>query len=79
MYRCELCNTILLKKNETKHKQTKKHSYYSNLLFNRYVIKNFEVIKFKDIFNPYFTAHTKKFNLFTIYVLLRFDDDENTY
>ena len=64
LYRCELCNTILLRRNKTKHNQTKKHKYYSNLILNRCVIKNVEVIKFKDIFNPYFIKNTKKFNLF---------------
>ena len=43
MYRCELCNTNLLKGNKTKHNQTKKHKCYSNLILNRYAIKNVEV------------------------------------
>ena len=46
MYRCELCNTNLLNRNKTKHNQTKQHKYYSNLLLNRYAIKNVEVIKY---------------------------------
>ena len=62
MYRCELCNTIVQNRNKTKHNQTKKHKYYSNLILSRYVIKNVEVSKFKDVFNPYFTTHTRKFN-----------------
>ena len=62
MYRCELCNTYLLERNKTKHNQSKKHKYHSNLIINRYVIKNVEVIKFKDVFNPYFTTHARKFN-----------------
>ena len=52
MYRCELCSTILQKRNKTKHNQSKKHKYYSNLILNRYVIKNVKVNEFKDIFNP---------------------------
>ena len=64
MYICELCNTILLERNKTKHKQTEKHKYYSNLIINRYVIKDVKVIRFKDIFNPYFIEHTKKLNFF---------------
>ena len=64
MYRCELCNTNLLERNKTQHNRTMKHNYYSNLILNRYVIQNVEVIKFKDVFNPYFTAHTRKFNFF---------------
>ena len=56
MYRCELCNTILQERNKTEHNQTKKDKYYSNMILNRYVIKNVEVNKFSDVFNPYFTA-----------------------
>ena len=78
MYRCELCNTKLLKRKKTKHNQTKKHKYYSNLILNRYVIKNVEVVKFKDVFNPYFIELTKKFNLFTLCISLRFDDDNDS-
>ena len=75
MHRCELCNTYLLERNKTKHNQTKKHKYYSNLKLNRYVIKNVEVKKFKDVINPYFTAHTRKFNFFTVSILLRLYDE----
>ena len=67
----------MLKRIKTKRNQTKKHIYYSNLILNRYVKKNVEVIKFKDLCNPYFIEHTKKFNLFTVLVFLRFDDDDN--
>ena len=70
-YRCNLCNVILLKRNNTKHNLSKKHRFISNLIVNRYVIKNVEVSKYKDVFNPYFTAHTKKFNFFTLNILLR--------
>ena len=70
MYRCELCNTYLLDRNETKHNQTKKHKYCSNLILNRYVIKNAELNIFKDIFNPYLTANRRKFNFFTVSIFL---------
>ena len=71
MYRCELGNTIVQKRNKTKHNQTKIHKYYSNLILNRYVIKNVEVSKFKDVFNHYFTAHTRKFIFFAVQITLR--------
>ena len=60
MHRCKLCNVMFLKKNKTKYNQSKKRKYYSNLIINRYVIKNVKVDEFKDIFNPYFIEHTKK-------------------
>ena len=77
MYRCDLCYTVLLKRNKTKHNQTKKHEYYSNLILNRYVINNIQVIKFKDMFNPYFIELSKMFKLSTICIFIRFDDDED--
>ena len=71
MYRCELCNTNLLKRNKTKHDQTKQHKYYSNLILYGYVIKDVEVIKMKDIFNPYFNQHTRKVIFLTAHITLR--------
>ena len=77
MYKCELCYVILQKRNKTKHDQSKKHKYYSNLLRNRYVMKDVEVTTFKDVFDPYFIEHTIKFNFFTVYRILRLYDNEN--
>ena len=56
----------MLQRNKTKHKQSKKHKYYSNKILNRYVIKDVEANKLKDIFDSYFIKHTKKFNLFEV-------------
>ena len=77
MYKCEICNTIMLERNTTKHNRTKKQKYYSNLILNRFVIKNVEVINFKDVFNPYFTKHTRKFNFFTVQFSLKLDEGES--
>ena len=63
------------KQNKTQSKNT--HKYYSNLILNRYVIKNVEVIKFKDVFIPYFTAHTRKFNFFTVCLSVRLVEGES--
>ena len=77
MYKCELCNTNMLERNKTKHNQTKKHKQYSNLILNRYVIRDVDVIKFKDTFNTYFIEHTKKNTFFKVCISLRFDDDND--
>ena len=66
------------KGNKTKHNQTNKHKYYSNILLNRYVIKNNEVGKIRDVFNPYFIKHTRKINSFTIHITLRLSEGEST-
>ena len=86
MHSCEICNITLLNRNKTKHFQSKKLKYDSNLLLNRYVIINVDIVKFKDVFNPYFTNHSRKFDLFEVYKLLRhvYDpynhhDDENPF
>ena len=67
LYRCELCNTIMLERNKAQHNQTNKHEYFSNLIKNRYVIKDVEVIEFEDVFNPFFIEHTKN-SIFPPYV-----------
>ena len=76
MYRCDICDTSLLKRNKTEREQSKKHkSYYSNLILNRYVIKNLEVAKFEDVFDPYFTHQSRNFSFFTICIILRHHSD----
>ena len=70
-YATQLCKG----EKKTKHNQTKKHKYYSNLILNRCFIKNVKVNEFKVIFNPYFIEHTKKFVYFSVQVILNFDDD----
>ena len=71
MYICEICDTHLLKRNKTKHEPSNKHKYFSNLILNRYFIKNVEVNKLTDVFYPYFIAHTRKFNSFTVHISFR--------
>ena len=65
------------KRYKTKHNQTKKHEYYSNLILNRYVIKNVEVSNFKEEFISYFSAHSRKYKFFTISILLRLYNEEH--
>ena len=78
MYRCDICDIYLLKGNKTKHEQSKKHKYYySNMILNRYVIKNVKISEFKDEFNPNFIEHSRKFNFFTISIFLRLYNKEN--
>ena len=67
------------KKYKTKHNQTKKHKYYSNLILIRYVFKIVELIKFQDEFNPYFIPHTRRFTFFTIHLSLRLFEDEDIW
>ena len=66
-----------MERNKTKQNQTKKHEYFSKMISKLYVIKNVELIKFKDIFNPYFVEHTKNFNFFTVQLSLGFGEGES--
>ena len=71
--RCEICNTTLLNRNKTKHNQSKQHKHYSNLILNQYVINNVDVQKFKDIFDPYYTNHSRKIIYFNLCITLRYN------
>ena len=77
MYRCDICNTIVQERYKTKPNQSNKNKYCSNLISNRYVLKDVEVAKFEDVFTPYFIEHTKQFSFFRVCIILRFYDDEN--
>ena len=68
----------LLKRNKTKHEQSKKHKkYFSHMISNRHVIKNVKVSDFKDESNPYFIEHSGKLKFFTISILLRLYNEEH--
>ena len=65
MYRCEKCNTYLLERNKTKHNQTKKPKYYSNLILNQYVMKNVEVNKKLKTYLILTLPHTEENSIFS--------------
>ena len=48
MMKCQVCNTILKKKNKTKHDQTKKHKYFSNLVLYKNIVKDIACDNFED-------------------------------
>ena len=40
-----------------------KHGYFlSNMIVSKYIVKNIDITKFKDIFQSYYDEHKKKFN-----------------
>ena len=60
MEECNICPTKIKKKrNKNKHEQSKKHKYFSNLIMNKYILKNDEIDKFKDILQSYYDSHKK--------------------
>ena len=72
MMKCHDCNTTI--KNKTKHEQTKKHNFFSNLVSNKYVIKDVYTNKFKYVITSYYNEHIKKFDIFTVCVYWKVDD-----
>ena len=60
MMKCHECNTTIKKKNKTKYEQTKKHKCFSNLVFNKYVVKDVDFDKFKDFITSYYNERAKK-------------------
>ena len=62
MEECDICLTRIKRQNRKKHQQSKKHKYnYSNLIVNKYTVRNYENEKYKNIFQPYYDEHKKKF------------------
>ena len=69
MEECNICLTKLKKRNKNKHEQSKKHKSFSNLIINKYIVKNDENNKFKDILHSYYDKHKMKYENFTVYVM----------
>ena len=73
----EECNSFLTKikkQNRNRHNQSKKHKYFSNLIIKKYIVKNDEIDKFKDILQLYFDEHKNKFNDFTVCIMWKKND-----
>ena len=58
-----------MKKKKKKHCLTNKHKIFSNLIINKYIVRNLEIDKFKDIIQPYYNNHKKKIDNFTVCVM----------
>ena len=71
---CNIHLTKLKKQNKNKHEQSKKHKYFSNLIINKFIVRNPEIDKFKEIIQPYYDNHEKKFDNFSVSVMWKKDD-----
>ena len=70
-----VCLTKIKKRDKNKQEQSMKHKYFlSNLIINKYAIKNDEIDKFKSILQSYYEEHKKKFNQFSIDVIWKKND-----
>ena len=70
MEECDICLTKIKKRNKKKHQQSKKHRYLlSNLIINKYIVRNDEIDKFKDILPSYYDKHKIKVNKFSVWII----------
>ena len=73
--KCEISHSLLQRKNKTKHDNTKKHKYCSNLILNTYIVKDVKLDEFKDVLSKYCFDHIKKFNSFTVRVYWKVNNE----
>ena len=53
MEECNISLTKRKKRSKDKHEQSKKHKFFSNLILNKYIVRNPEIDKFKDTLQSY--------------------------
>ena len=69
MEECNICLIKIKKQNKSRHEQSKKHKYFSNLIINKYIVRNPELSNFKDTFQLCYDQHKKKFDNLSICVM----------
>ena len=75
MYECSICLAKTKKRKKNKHQQSKKHRYFfANMIVNKYIVKNNDINKFKDILQSYCDEHKNKFNEFTVTIIWKKND-----
>ena len=48
MYECDICLAKIKKRNKNKHEKSMKHRcFFSNMIVNKYIVKNNDINKFK--------------------------------
>ena len=73
---CDICPTKIIKRNKKKHEQSKQHKcHYSNLIINKYILRNYENEQLKDIFQSYYDKLKKKLDNFTVWVICKKNDE----
>ena len=74
MEECNICLTKIKKRNKNKHEQSKQHKIFPSLIMNKYIVRNPEIINIKDIIQPLYDKHKKKFDDFTVCVMWKKTD-----
>ena len=75
MYECDICLAKIKKRNKNKHEKSMKHRYFlSNMIVNKYIVKNIDINKFKDVLQSHCDEHKKKFKDFTVTIIWKKND-----
>ena len=75
MYECDICRAKIKKRNKNKHEKSMEHRYFlSNMIVNKYIVKNKDINKFKDIPQSYYDEHKKKMNEYTVKIIWKTND-----
>ena len=75
MYECSICLAKIKRGNKNKHEKSMKHRYFlSNMIVDKYIVKNKDNNKFKDILQSYCDEHKNKFNEFSITIFWKKND-----
>ena len=72
---CEICQSLLQRKNETKHDISKKQKYYYDLIFFTYTVKDLKLDDFKNVLSTYYFDHTERIISFTVRVFWKVNND----
>ena len=75
MYECDICLAKIKKRNKNKHEKSMKQRYFlSNMIVIKYIIKNKDINKFKNILQSYYDEHKKKSNESTLRIIWKKND-----
>ena len=73
--KCETCHSLIQRINKTKHDNSKKHKFYSNLILNTYIVKDVKLDEYKDFMSKYYFDHIKKLKSFTVRVYWKVNNE----
>ena len=58
MEECDICLTKNKKRNKNRYQESEKHKcFLSNMIINKFIVRNDEIRKFKEILQSYYDMH----------------------
>ena len=55
--KCEICHSLIQRKNKRKHDNSKKRKYDSNLILNTYIVKDVKLDELEVVMSKYYFDH----------------------